>query len=157
MSIIQNNKNFILVTTDGETETGKRASANSIALKRLEKGVWPLYSRTKHKTMIGVGHNCFFYLAGQKTNRQCIIGSATVQNIRNYNQNLDKIDLDFIGDRPEKILILSNIQMFSTPLYIKPLVENLDIFKNIKRWGVALMGGCRLINDNDYKTILNAV
>lgn len=145
---------FLLVTSDSEAFDGKTVPACDIALARLKNNIWPLYANTKNKNYIQKGHFCLFYLGGDKKHKQTVIARAKVKEIRPFKKN-DTVDDFVINDIPEKIIVLENTEIFNSPIQFKLLILDLKFIKKMKHWGLMMMGGCRVIPDEDYELILS--
>mgnify|MGYP004226978183 CR=1 FL=1 len=63
---------FILVASDAQNLDDERVPAYSVAKRRLEQKVWPLYSRTKNKRHLSKNDECVIphYAAEQSKKRR---------------------------------------------------------------------------------------
>ena len=52
---------------------------------------------------------------------------------------------------------LSYVKSYMEGVYIKDIWDNLNMIKNKGKWGSQLMGSYRLLTENDYNVIMNAL
>jgi len=133
-------------------------SARDIAVARLNIGKWPLYEGTRNRRLIQPGDKCLFYLAGRKKDSQHVIASGEVSSIDNWSHSKGSIDdQDLLSDYPEQVINVVNVK-FITPISIKTNLDKLSFIKPVNHysWGGALQGGCKKLEESDYK-ILNPI
>ena len=146
---------FLLITTDGETENGKRASARTIINWRLERGRWPIYAGTSHKRLMQKDDDLLFYQAGSRPGRQHIVARARIANVITPKRD-DEFDPPWLlSGAAELALVLADINPLENPVAIKPLMGSLSFLPRLRFWGALLMGGCRKITADDHDMILS--
>jgi hypothetical protein len=145
---------FLLITTDGETENGKRASARMIIDWRLDRGRWPIYSGTRHKRNMRPGDLLLFYQGGSRSGRQHIVARGRIAEIAT-----PKLDDEFdppwlLSGAADQALILDHVEVLTAPVPIRPLMGEISILPKLRYWGALLMGGCRKMTEEDYDLII---
>lgn len=148
-------KHFILVKLPGHDTKGIALSARAAAIKLLDAKFWPIFSRTRNKKVMAPGDEVAIYLGGQYN--QLIIATATIEKIEPWQKSFkDRYPLTMDGI-PESVLVLSNISVLKQPVDVTEILDSLTFIpKNIKKWGVAFMGGARLVNQADYNRLTDA-
>jgi len=147
-------QHFILVKLPGHDKNGMTLSARAAATKLLEAKFWPIFSRTRNKKVMGNDDEVAIYIGGQ--HNQLVIATATIEKIEPWQKSFkDQYPLTMDGI-PESVLVLSNIQMLKQPVDVVEILNTLSFIpRNIKKWGVAFMGGARLVNQSDYNRLTN--
>jgi hypothetical protein len=142
---------FLMVVTDG---AGKH-SALDLAKRRLDQGLWPIYKGTRNRRAIAVGDILLIYLGGSKNWSQSVVASAKVKVIDEAGRRaLPSIDSeDAQTNPPFKTLRLEDIQFFAEPVDIRHLLGKLSFLPNSRKWGAALVGGCRRMTRQDFLEI----
>lgn len=147
---------FMLIATDARSiSTEKTISAYEITLHRLRQRMWPLYASTRHRDAIIVGDKALFYIGGHKENRQSYVAAASVSAsdyAKRRSAEVGKTDLD--THEPFKILKLDAVEFFERPVEIKGLAHSLSFVPKSRKWGAAIMGGCRRLTASDFATVL---
>lgn len=148
---------YLFVTVDASSFSGsKQFFAEEIVSDRLKKGKWPIYSKTANKDKIKIGDKCLFYVGGNGLLSKHILGTGSINNIYLTNEIID--DVDALTDLPYKQLELTDIKIYTRPIFIKDFLEELSFIPDNKsRWGVALQGGCKNISKRDYYFLHNLV
>ena len=146
---------FILVATDSYFKGGASASAEEIALFRLSNKVWPLYNGTRNKEVIEGGDRALIYVGGSKSRGGEIVASCTIKKIKRNVLTNAKVDLDgVLTERPDALLTLSKIHKFKTGIEFRKILPKLECApKNLKKWGIVLIGGVRRISSKDFNVL----
>jgi hypothetical protein len=146
-----------MVTSDGETVTGKRVFAHVLVSARLQQMLWPLYERTRNRKLVRSGAKLLFYQGGKGPGRQTIIGSAEVLDVLDGTR-IAEIDPHYSLSAPcETALRLTNLLIFDKPVPLRNLFGEVSFLPiGMKRWGVIVMGGCRRLSRNDFAVVLKA-
>jgi len=112
------------------------------ALREMqEEKKWKIGLRTPHRNQLMKGDKVVFYASG--VGRKCFVASAD-------------LDSEFLYDNDPIFghVLLSNISIYTNPIYIKPLLRKLNFIKNKNKWGVYFQGGIVSLNDKDYIKII---
>jgi len=146
---------FILVCADSENAAGEPISAHALATQRLKQRKWPLYRNTRNRRHVSPGDQCLFYIGGKKENRQSIIGRAVVVSVEPWSHSKRSVDLpSFLDESPASVVHIENIDFFTSPLHILPLLDRLLLTaRMMPRWGSALQGGCVRIQQCDFEIL----
>lgn len=145
---------FLLITTDGETENGKRASARTLIDWRLERRQWPLYAGTRHKMTMRAGDLLLFYQGGSRPGRQNIVAQARIDSIRSAGRD-DEFDPPWmLSSAADQVLALTDVRVLANAVPIRPLMGEISILPKLRYWGALLMGGCRKMTEDDYDLII---
>lgn len=149
------NKNFILVTRDGESSSGSTISAEVIIKKRLDENSWPIYENTRGRKSFEKGSKVAFYIGGSSLSAGNIIATAIIEKIHKpSNISLITSDDELIEEPPYINLCFEKIQYLKKPINFRSKLELLSFCpKNLQKWGVVLIGGCRQLNDTDWNRI----
>jgi hypothetical protein len=145
---------FLLITTDGETESGKRASARMLIDWRLERRRWPIYAGTRHKRTFQPGDFVLFYQGGNRPGRQHIVAQARIAGIITPKHDEEFDPPWLLSGTADQALVLDEVRALSEPVAIKPLMGEISILPKLRFWGALLMGGCRRLTVADYDLIL---
>ena len=146
---------YILIAKDTENIRGKIIPAKIVVEHRLNNACWPIYDSTNHRTKLAPGDMILAYVGGISTNAQTFMASATIKSIVQGNSTFVKINKDIELYESNQYLILEKIERFDPPISIRPLLDKLSFIPiNKQKWGVALMGGCRIISRNDCNIII---
>ena len=144
--------NYILVCMSSEVDA-------SVTPAALNAGRWPLYLHTKHRSDFRPGDRVVIYVGGQQEGSKLFVASAEVVSYelvtavarRNVAPNVAEGNQLAVG-----WLQLGTVKEFSTPVPILELLDRLSFIpENRARWGVALVGGVRRIDDRDWDLILS--
>jgi len=147
----------ILITNDQSSLTGSTVTAIEIIKFRLKKGSWPLYPGTKNRDKLKVNDKCFVYVAGKSDFKQNFVSYFVVKAIREFkysSNNLEENELRLSTPTPIKTLIFESTDIFK-PIYIKNIMKKLDFTKKASnKWGTLMMGGVKIISNNDTQLLL---
>lgn len=150
----QNSSYFILIASDTFTLSGSRYSAQKLAEKRMQKGVWGLYPGTSNRLVIRAKDQVLIYLGGTGPNRCSVIARAKVGDVECPREAVFIDPINVEGDAADRILHLTDICEIA-PVDIRQKLDDLSFIPaNRKKWGVALMGGCRKISREDFEKIV---
>jgi hypothetical protein len=143
---------FILIVND--PDTADRMSAYELATARLRQGAWPIYARTRHRQSIRAGDLALIYVAGGRRFSQTFFATATVGFVELIGRRQPRIDPEEIVAPPTSIVLrLAHVARFDPPVSIRPMLKKLSFVPRSKKWGAALMGGCRMISAEDFRMI----
>ncbi len=148
-------KNFILVTRDGETFSGSKISARKIIEVRFHQNLWPIYENTRGRKAFEVGSEIAFYIGGKSVDSGQIIARATLAAIKAA-KDIRINNSDFIEDPPLLHLTFANIEFLKKPIIFRNKLQKLSFCpQNMNKWGVVLIGGCRQVDTRDWETLFN--
>lgn len=152
---MKTSKNFILVTRDGDSIAGTKINAKKIVEARLSKNQWPIYENTRGRKSFSIGSKVAFYIGGTSLESGNIVATGIIEKINNSNnRSLDNGDL--IEEPPSLLLEFTNISFLKKPVSFREKLESLSFCpKNLRKWGVILIGGCRQLTDQDWKIIFS--
>lgn len=134
---------YCLITSDSKHE-----NAFKIFKKRIEEKKYPLYLKTPHLNEIKEKDQVVFYIAGKQINSQTFVACAEVSLIDDLLTTT--IDPDKNTNLIVKYLTLEKIFFFKYPKKIKLILNELGFIKNIKHYGVNLVGGVTKISHQDF-------
>jgi hypothetical protein len=145
---------FLMIVTDA----AGGHSAFAVAKRRLDRGLWPIYQRTRHRSAIAAGDVLLVYLGGYREFSQNIVAFARVKSVEDTGRRAPPIiDSEAAQNAPPfKILHLDDIELFADPVSIRNLLTQLSFIPKSPKWGAALMGGCRTITREDFLRIERA-
>jgi len=138
---------YITVTSDQYNLDDQIISANQILVRRIINRMFPLYHGTSYKDKINVGDICYMYVAGKNEYKHHVEGSFVVADIIKK-KSTDEFE-DVLSSTPYKYLVMSKINHYSVPVYIKDLINDLEFITNKSRWGVFFQGGVKKISLSD--------
>lgn len=147
---------FLLITTDGETEGGKRASARTLIDWRLERRRWPIYLGTRHKRTMQPGDLVLFYQGGNRPGRQHVIAQARIAEIIVPSRDEEFDPPWLLSSAADQALVLDEVKKLENPVSIKSLMGEISILPKMRFWGALLMGGCRKMTLEDYRVIIRS-
>jgi len=154
---------YLMVTSDPDysnikpdAKLPKKGEAYSLALSRLNKNYWVLFSGTALRTYVVEGTKLLFYIGGKKFLGGHVIASAIVEKVESWKYSKGIIDDEkYSTDLPAYVLRLSQVELFNQPISLQANLPNLSFApKNLHYWGVVLQGGCVGLSENDLE-ILN--
>ncbi len=139
----------ILVITDQIAGDGERTDGATIFRGLISKKAWGVSPVTASRSNLIAGDSLLFYLGGKQ---QTFLGTAIAASSPYFDKSgqLEKL---FGGDDNYRI-DLKDIQVWSTPKPIKPLIKKLSFITNTEYWGSSLQTGIRKIDKADYELIL---
>lgn len=143
---------FLLVVSAAESINGKAISAEEMALRRLNAGMWALYKNTPHKREIQPGDELIIYLAGRNGMR--FIAAATAGEV-NFRVKKYDADGDVLIGTPDAVLEVQNVRPFKQDVAIHEVKERLCFIpKGTKSWGCVLQRGAKRLTHEDATLIL---
>lgn len=145
---------FLLITTDGETEGGKRVSARTLIDWRLDRRRWPIYAGTRHKRTMQPDDLVLFYQGGNRLGRQHIVAQARISNIIIPKREEEFDPPWLLSGVADQALVLDEVRVLIEPVAIRLLMGEISILPKIRFWGALLMGGCRKMTVADYDLII---
>jgi len=148
-------KNFILVTRDGERPNGGKVPALEVIRARLVKNRWPIYENTRGRKSFEVGNEVAFYIGGLSESSGFIVAKARIRKIsKAISYNFE--DEDILEEPPFLFLEFTDISHLKMPIKFRDKLESLSICpKNLQKWGVILIGGCRQVGKDDWRVIFS--
>lgn len=150
----QDSSYFILIASDSYTLSGSRYRARKLAEGRLQQGIWGLYPGTSNRSVIRVGDQVLVYVGGSGPDRCSVIARAWVSGIDNPRDAVFIDPPNVESDGADRILRLADVQRIG-PVDIRQMLDDLSFIpENRQKWGVALMGGCRKISQQDFEKIV---
>jgi len=143
---------FIFVANDSVWMNGAMANGHEIALHRLNLKKWPLYGRTRYKHVVSVGDKILVYVGGRNLNRGRIIASCSIGKVeKNFRRRIQIDPEDILTAPAETVIELCDIKYFENLVVFKEKLPDLECKpKNMKKWGVVLIGGVRRICEKDF-------
>ena len=156
-SLVVHSSTYLLITTGLERFSGWKRPASSVAMRRLKLGKWPLYERTAFKAHIRSGDRVLIYLGGSRSPTGVVYGKATVGRNALWTKSGPYQEYaDTICERPWSVLDLFNSEVFDAPVDFRSLLPHLDCRpKNLRKWGVVVLGGLKSITEHDYEKIIS--
>lgn len=146
---------FILVKRSGFSSDQIMISATDGAKALLKTGIWPLWKNTRCKNMVRPGHRVLIYLAGPEADCGNVIASAEVRDVIEWSDRKHQRGYPLLIDgEPLKALMLEKVSLFRNPVSVADQLDNLSFApENKKKWGVAMMGGMRSLNESDFNVL----
>jgi hypothetical protein len=145
------NNFYITVTSDQIDLDEKIISANDILLRRIKSKKFPIYNSTGNRNNIKVDDICYMYIAGTKHNKHHILGSFRIKEII-LNNFIEEFE-DVLSNIPYKNFIMDDIRLFTKPIYVKEIIQELEFIKSKDKWGVFFQGGFIKIGQNDMRLL----
>lgn len=141
---------FVLTASTGEYSDGRKAHSTEIAIGRLTRGLWALYANTRNRAAIKKGDRVLGYATGG-----LFVGSARVADVQRSESKLRgwKDGPLLVFSPASAILVLDEVDVFPSPLEIKPLKDRLEFVPKHEKWGVVLLGGALRISEADWNLI----
>ncbi|RAK01640.1 hypothetical protein [Aliidiomarina maris] len=151
-------QHFILMKRDGFDNQGSLISATSGIQALCRAGYWPLWERTRCKSMVKPGDDLLLYSAGDGKDTKHIVGFAKVERIDTWRAEYAKSYPILLDGVPERILILSKQTLFKRPLSMREVIAKMSFAPdNLKKWGVCFMGGMRSIPTKDFDILMKEI
>jgi hypothetical protein len=147
---------YVFIAADADTAAWRKLPATEVAMSRLRNSMWPLYVRTRNRAVLQKGDHCLFYAAGRAKFAQHFLATAEINSISPRTRAAIQIDPpEAYTDTADKIIHLSNVKIFETPIGLRPLLDELSFIpENRLKWGSILQGGCLRLSRDDYARIL---
>lgn len=147
---------FLLITSAPQHVGGKRYTSDDVIAWRLHRLAWPVYGRTRNKQAFQPGDKLLFYAGNRKPGGGFVTHSAEVAAVKpNYSAALDRED--FLNPNPSSIIQLASVEALEKPVRLLDVLAELDCRpKNLRKWGVIVIGGARRISEGDYQRLLSA-
>ena len=145
---------FLLVTMDPLGTRGIRLPAIQLVRDRLAAARWPIFEGTRNRNAIIVGSRVMFYVGGTKDQSGKIVASALVTRKSKTTGPLDPPR--YSTDWPTCALGLGDVVWLEPAIDFRARLPGLSFSpKNLDRWGVVLMGGCRALAPADWAALLD--
>ena len=146
---------YLLIKREGLDAKGQRLTARQSASVLLERGIWPLWEHTKNRKAIAAGDLVAVYLSGDGGGK--VIASARVEQVTEWSSALGRTYPLMLDGTPFSVLKLNNIGLLPEPVAVKERLSRLSFVNaSSKKWGVAFMGGCRLIGKTDFGVLTSS-
>lgn len=144
-----------MITTDPELVRGGQGYAWRLVDARLSLGIWPLYKNTRNRKQMKEGDRLAFYVGGSREYHGTIVATATIAA---KNDCRGPIDPDrYLTDFPNQTLILKDVERLEDPVDFRSKLDDLSFKpKNMTKWGIVLMGGCRSLQRGDWDSLFSA-
>ncbi|WP_173495958.1 MULTISPECIES: hypothetical protein [unclassified Aliiroseovarius] len=141
---------------DSETIGGATVAADVLVKHRLQIGFWPIYNRTPLQRHMNQSTEFWIYVGGRHSYRQSFFARFWIINTVSW-RPLDILDPeDILTSSPTSALKIKEHEVFHNPIYVRPIVNDLEIFsKNPSKWWVFLQGGARRLSEKDRAKLLN--
>jgi predicted RNA-binding protein len=147
---------FILITSDAHKTLRSSLSAYQLALQRLKDGTWGFNERTKNRKAIEKGDRVIVYASGQRENGMTFVGTARVATPPRPLATKERMSafksVGQVGEIYAYYANLEKVDVFNTPVPIRPLISQLSFIKepNAKWWALPLVGGSLAITERDF-------
>jgi hypothetical protein len=138
---------YICIVADHTNPDGGKVKGRDIYLSLMSKNAWGLHPTVASRAKLKKGDGVVFYLGGNYE----FLGTAEVAS-EPYQDKTGK-SKDWYLNTDTYRVDLENIDVWSRPKPIKPLLGLLSFVKNAVVWGAYLQGGIRKITDADFKCI----
>jgi hypothetical protein len=141
---------YVLTASSGEYSDGRKAHSNEVAIGRLTRGSWALYANTRNRAAIKKGDRVLGYATGG-----LFVGTARVADVQRSESKLRgwKDGPLLVFSPASAILVLDEVDIFPSPVEIKPMKDQLEFAPKHKKWGVVLLGGALRISEADWNQI----
>jgi hypothetical protein len=144
---------FLLVTMDPLGARGVRLPAIQLVRDRLAAARWPIFEGTRNRNAILVGSRVAFYVGGTKDYSGKIVAAAVVTRKSKMTGPLDLPR--YATEWPAYALTLGEVVWLEPCIDFRSRLPELSFRpKNLDRWGVVLMGGCRALAPADWAALL---
>src|SRR5258708_26910777 len=122
-----------------------------VANGRLERGIWPLYERTRNRDALVPGARVAIYV-GRKAQ---IIATAVVQEVITPGRRGIQVDApEFLTPPASRVLRLSRIVRLDTPVQFRLLLPRLEMCpRNLQKWGSIVHGDDCAVSENDWRVL----
>lgn len=147
-------KHFVLIKRDGPDRNGKELSALASAQLLLDAKSWPIWDTMRNRKLLAAGDRLAIYLAGTSE----VFATATISKIDKWNSvHANRYPLTLDGT-PVAAMILDKVQTLQHPVKVREHLQALSfINQDTRKWGVAFMGGCRAVNDADFRILTTSI
>lgn len=142
-------EHFIISVTDIQVED-KKISPDKLIDILLENKIWYFNERARTAKKLNIGDDLLFYIAGIK--KGFIYAKAKISSNARIIENKDEI---IEGLNMFYEIDISDIEIFSKPVYIKPLVNELNFIHFKGNYGLYIRKSISRIPLEDYITIIN--
>ena len=142
---------FLLVTRDPMDLSERTGSAIDLVKLRLERAIWPIYSRTPNRARLAAEDRLAFYVGGSKELSGHIVATGSIRSVKQPQALTLETDPGYLTEPASVLLQLTDITCLKHPINLKDQIARLSICPaNPKSWGSALMGGCRALPREDW-------
>jgi len=126
-------------------------AAVEVANGRLERGIWPLYERTRNRDALVPGARVAIYVGGKAQ----IIATAVVQEVITPGRRGIQVDApEFLTPPASRVLRLSRIVRLDTPVQFRLLLPRLEMCpRNLQKWGSIVHGDDCAVSENDWRVL----
>ena len=143
---------YVFVNSRSHDWNDKVVPSFKIASYRIKNKVFPLYTGTKHQTLIKPNDSFIFYLAGRRKQVSfSFVAYGKIEGVE-INDNYSEDDMH-LSAPIEKIVKLKPIVEYK-PVSIYLVKDKLSFVTKKKKWGASLQGGIIKITKEDFDTIV---
>lgn len=153
MTVAAPDGGFLLVTMDPLSSRGGRTPAAPLVRDRLAAARWPLFEGTRNRKVIVPGSRVALYVGGAGPDAGRIVAVATVATKKPSHSPIDPSK--YLTDPPAYCLVLKEIRHLTPYIDFRARLPDLSFCpKNMQKWGVVLMGGCRALSEVDWRLLI---
>jgi len=143
---------YLLVVRDHVCD-GRLVKAREIFEDRVKSGVWGFGRRAAHLKHLKTGDKVVFYVGGKGGG--LLVGCGTVSSEPYAITEVERKKGLCLESRDYAYLInISDVEVWSTPVPIEGVCNQLSFITNKKKPYVCLQGAVRKISEEDYRVIL---
>jgi len=143
---------FILTSANNYDTNGLPIDAMDVLRDRLLNNKWPIYAGTRNRLKLLSGERVLFYVSSKAVGYK-IVANAEIFVARPPNLK------DYCISNPSpvhSILSFKNIKFLKKNIDFKKKLPKLSFApKNMTKWGVVVLGGCRYVSLTDYMLIMS--
>ena len=138
---------LVFISSDGAK------NAMDIFGERINTNMWPIYDKTPQIINLKEDKKVIFYIAGNTTNSQHFIASATIDKII---ENAESIIDPNQSLRLVKFYInFKDFLKFDKNVSVRENMDDLTFIKNKEKYGLYFQGGICKIDQTSYNYIIN--
>jgi len=82
-----------------------------------------------------------------------VIAKGEVTEIAKWSDALKQQYPLMLDGTPSKVLMLGNIELFPSSIYVKDRLSEITFINNPRKWGAGFMGGMRALKAVDFDTL----
>ena len=131
--------------------------AREVILHRAKTTLWPLGGHLKFARAFRPGDNVLFYAAGEREpDRSCFIGTSRIagQIVSEERPQSVQQESAYSWRSGRSFVPIDNVKLFTTPIPIQSVVEELSFIANKKHWGGQLAPAFHRIPRDDFQLVL---
>lgn len=138
---------LIFISSDGAKD------AMDIFGERINTNMWPIYDKTPQIINLKEGKKVIFYIAGNTTNSQHFIASATIDKIIENSESI--IDPNQSLRLVKFYINFKDFLKFDKNVSVRENMDDLTFIKNKEKYGLYFQGGICKIDQTSYNYIIN--